>query len=54
MFRFSITTALGDKIPIKVTYLCDCDCSNDTVSLFIDFIKMLIKWCGLVSVFINF
>ena len=39
MFRFSITTTLGDKIPIKVTYLCDCDCSNNTVSFFIPPIK---------------
>ncbi|XP_046846829.1 integrin beta-1-A-like [Xenia sp. Carnegie-2017] len=29
--RFSITTALGDKIPVIVKYLCDCDCSNNTV-----------------------
>ncbi|CAB4035746.1 Hypothetical predicted protein, partial [Paramuricea clavata] len=29
--QFSITTALGDKVPVKVTYLCDCDCSNKTV-----------------------
>ncbi|XP_028399538.1 integrin beta-1-A-like [Dendronephthya gigantea] len=29
--KFFITTALGDKIPVKVTYLCDCDCTNMTV-----------------------
>lgn len=29
--EFNITTTLGDTIPIKIKYLCDCNCTKKTV-----------------------